>query len=407
MPGHTPQKDSLLSRIGNTLGSAITNTGTGLGGLLGDYARGQSGMSSMTDQQAMGLLRANAAGQGDTYIQNMRAEQERQRRQQLAQQLMGPSGLLSQSSFATDPQRAVISEMLSQNDTLGALQGLSGLETAYNSKQAMLQAASQMGLDPGTLAMLNSMDAESIQTYLAAERDRSITQDKTTFDQANALRDEFMAQSEGFDEREDKFAQIKKFSEEPSAAGDIAMIFAYMKLLDPNSVVREGEYATAAAAGPIIDTRTRGLYNQLIRGERLLPSQRADFMRRASDLYATALDGQSKRIQRYTDLSSNYGLVFDTDVLPNVATRFSQADLDAIDYDAIKSKTSQEDPTMSAQIGQTIFNLNGQLAQEAALILRGESTRPLSELGLTESEAIELIDIVAEAADAAGIDLEG
>jgi len=398
---------NLFQRIGSTLGTALEGTGSGLGGLLSDYSRRQSGMPNLSNQQAMGLLRANAAGQGNSYIQNMRAEEERQRRQQLAQQLMGESGLLSQSSFATDPQRAVISEMLSQNDTLGALQGLSNLETAYNSRQAMIQAAEASGVDPATLSMLEGMDAASIQTFLEEERDRITAEQKTTFDQANALRDEFTAQSEGFEEREDKFAQIKRFSEDPSAAGDIAMIFAYMKLLDPNSVVREGEYATAAAAGPLIDTRTRGLYNQLIRGERLLPSQRADFMRRASDLYATALEGQSKRINRYTELSSNYGLDFNKDVLPGVAPMFSQEDLDAIDYDAIRSQTAQDDPTMSAQIGQRIFNINGQLAQEAALILSGNSTRPLSELGLTESEARELIDVVAEAAEAAGIDLEG
>lgn len=398
---------NLFQRIGSTLGTALQGTGSGLGGLLSDYSRRQSGMPNLSNQQAMGLLRANAAGQGDSYIQNMRAEEERQRRQQLAQQLMGEGGLLSQSDFATDPQRAVISEMLNQNNTLGALQGLSNLETAYNSRQAMIQAARASGVDPATLSMLEGMDAASIQTFLEEERDRTTAEQKTTFDQANALRDEFTAQSEGFEEREDKFAQIKRFSEDPSAAGDIAMIFAYMKLLDPNSVVREGEYATAAAAGPIIDTRTRGLYNQLIRGERLLPSQRADFMRRASDLYATALEGQSKRINRYTDLSSNYGLDFNKDVLPGVAPMFSQADLDAIDYDAIRSQTAQDDPTMSAQIGQRIFNINGQLAQEAALILSGNSTRPLGELGLTESEARELIDVVAEAAEAAGIDLEG
>lgn len=76
MPGHTPQKTSLLSRIGNTLGSAITNTGTGLGGLLGDYARGQSGMSNLTDQQAMGLLRANAAGTGQQYLNDIRTRSE-------------------------------------------------------------------------------------------------------------------------------------------------------------------------------------------------------------------------------------------------------------------------------------------------------------------------------------------
>jgi len=392
---------NLFSRIGSTLNRA----NEGLGGLLASIGRAQAPGRNLSDAQARGLFGAQAAGTQDQYLQNVRAEQELQRRQDLAAQLMAPEGLLNQSNFASDPQRAMLTEMLNQGDTMSALQGLSGLETAYNSKQAMLQAASQMGLDPGTLAMLGSMDAESIQTYLAAERDRSITQGRTTFDQADSLRDEFTAQSEGFEEREDKFAQIKKFSEEPSAAGDIAMIFAYMKLLDPNSVVRESEYATAAAAGPLVDTRTRGLYNQLISGERLLPSQRADFMRRSADLYRTALDGQSRRIERYTDLASNYDLQFDRDVLPGVGPRFSAEDLDSIDYRAIASRTSTDDPTMSAEIGQRVFNINAQLAGEAALILDGTDPRDISDLGLTETEANNLIDLVADAAVAAGIDL--
>ena len=37
----------------------------------------------------------------------------------------------------------------------------------------------------------------------------------------------------------------------PDAAGDMALIFSYMKMLDPNSTVREGEYATAQDAGSI------------------------------------------------------------------------------------------------------------------------------------------------------------
>ena len=47
-----------------------------------------------------------------------------------------------------------------------------------------------------------------------------------------------------------------------SAAGDLSMIFTYMKVLDPTSVVREGEQATAQNAAGIPE-RTRNLYNKL------------------------------------------------------------------------------------------------------------------------------------------------
>lgn len=63
----------------------------------------------------------------------------------------------------------------------------------------------------------------------------------------------------------------------PSAAGDIAMVFSYMKILDPNSTVREGEFATAENAAGIPD-QIRNQWNKiLINGERLGDEQRQDF----------------------------------------------------------------------------------------------------------------------------------
>ena len=126
MPGHTPQKDSLLSRIGNTLGSAITNTGTGLGGLLGDYARSQAGMPNLTNQQAMGLLRANAAGTGDAYTQNLIAQQ----REQQLRNAIANSPLLTpdqQALFSAAPP-AQLQQLL--NDISSRQLGAGGRNTA-------------------------------------------------------------------------------------------------------------------------------------------------------------------------------------------------------------------------------------------------------------------------------------
>jgi hypothetical protein len=56
---------------------------------------------------------------------------------------------------------------------------------------------------------------------------------------------------------------------------DISLIYAYMKLQDPGSTVREGEFATAQNAGGIGDS-IRNQYNKLVRGEGFLtPDQRA------------------------------------------------------------------------------------------------------------------------------------
>ena len=67
---------NLFQRIGSTLGTALEGTGSGLGGLLSDYSRRQSGMPNLSNQQAMGLLRANAAGTGQQYLDDIRTRNE-------------------------------------------------------------------------------------------------------------------------------------------------------------------------------------------------------------------------------------------------------------------------------------------------------------------------------------------
>ena len=79
------------------------------------------------------------------------------------------------------------------------------------------------------------------------------------------------------------FDTISAAAENPSAAGDLSLIFAYMKVLDPTSTVREGEFANAQNAGGI-PTKIRNLFNNWTVGERLEPQQRLDFVTQANKL---------------------------------------------------------------------------------------------------------------------------
>jgi hypothetical protein len=60
-----------------------------------------------------------------------------------------------------------------------------------------------------------------------------------------------------------------------------------MKILDPGSTVREGEFANAQNSGGV-DDRVIALYNSLFAGTRLSQVQRDDFINRASRLYSEA-----------------------------------------------------------------------------------------------------------------------
>jgi hypothetical protein len=79
-----------------------------------------------------------------------------------------------------------------------------------------------------------------------------------------------------------------------------------MKMLDPGSVVREGEFATAQNSAGVPDI-IRAKYNQLREGTRLAEEQRADFKKQAENLYNTALDSQSYVESEFKGISEAYG----------------------------------------------------------------------------------------------------
>jgi hypothetical protein len=87
----------------------------------------------------------------------------------------------------------------------------------------------------------------------------------------------------------------------------MSLIFAYMKMLDPGSVVREWEYATAQNAGNVWD-KIINLYNKAVTWNKLTQSQRDEFLNTAKSLmdgmtvnYNNILDDYSSYITRWGD----------------------------------------------------------------------------------------------------------
>jgi len=69
----------------------------------------------------------------------------------------------------------------------------------------------------------------------------------------------------------------------PSAAGDLSLIIAYMKVLDPGSTVREGEFANAENATGVPE-KVKNFFNNWTKGEKLSKEQREDFVNQARTL---------------------------------------------------------------------------------------------------------------------------
>lgn len=91
-------------------------------------------------------------------------------------------------------------------------------------------------------------------------------------------------------------AAYKKITTAPeTAAGDMAMIFNYMKLLDPGSTVREGEFASAQQAAGV-PSRVLNLYNRALSGERLTPEQREDFRKTGESAFVAQRESADQQI---------------------------------------------------------------------------------------------------------------
>jgi len=121
------------------------------------------------------------------------------------------------------------------------------------------------------------------------------------------LRTEFQAQVKPYVELGQAYQKIETAAKNPSAAGDIALVYGFMKVLDPGSVVREGEFATAQNAGGIPDT-VRNLYNKALDGQRLGEKIRSDFLQQARNLVESQRVMSNDLMTRYTEVAKNYKL---------------------------------------------------------------------------------------------------
>ncbi len=133
---------------------------------------------------------------------------------------------------------------------------------------------------PGQTSFVSRREQEARKQNVAAE---------------DSLRQEYTKQSQTFLDVQRSYSRIQASAQSPSAAGDLALIFSFMKLLDPTSVVREGEQASAQNATGV-PQQIRNMYNRVINGERLNEAQRDDFLSRSESLY-----GAQKKIQEPTD----------------------------------------------------------------------------------------------------------
>jgi hypothetical protein len=169
-----------------------------------------------------------------------------------------------------------------------------GVEARYAeqaAKDAIKKRAADLGLTAAqtnqALATTRKLGTETQKIALELEGLKATggLDPVKSFEQEEKLRKEFQTRTKVYGELGTTYNNIKSSSEAKNGPGDIALITGFMKMLDPGSVVRETEFATARD--------TAGLYERLLNTSQKLQS---------GQLFA--LD--SKQRQEYVNLAKQY-----------------------------------------------------------------------------------------------------
>lgn len=185
--------------------------------------------------------------------------------------------------------------------------------------QGLLSAKQKQGftLSPGQ----TRFDSQGQPVANVAPTEGTSKAEQNRFNQEQKLREKFQAQVGDYVKIRDAWGRIQASASDPSAAGDLALVFNYMKVLDPGSTVREGEFATAQnAAG--VPTRVLNVYNKIQSGEILAPEQRNDFVGRAEKLYNSQEKGLKQLEGEYTKLATGYNLT-PANVIPDYRVNYA------------------------------------------------------------------------------------
>jgi hypothetical protein len=173
--------------------------------------------------------------------------------------------------------------------------GLTQAQTAQARAAAVAQAAAARASEASREAA--RAQADSLAAGVLTPNQRLETETK--------LRNEYRQATVKFQEIKESYGRILAVQSTP--VGDISLVFAFMKMLDPTSVVRDTEYANAENSAGVPE-RIRNTYNRLKNGERLTDTQRREFKSQAKDFYEMSLQDEAKLRKGIDRIARNYGV---------------------------------------------------------------------------------------------------
>jgi len=221
--------------------------------------------------------------------------------------------------------------------------------------KAMKQDIINKGIDAGLkraqinkiLSQNRKLDIETQQAIVNLESSKNIgggiIPREKIFDAEKKLRDEYTKKTSVAQDVLESYRRVE--AAEENAVGDLALIFGFMKMLDPGSVVREGEFANAQNAAGVPE-RVVNIYNKLISGERLTDKQRKDFKSQANSLFKASRKTVDETRKDLGKVVNNYGLNHEN--IFGSKDQITQADLDQVTQEDLDKAGVRDNPLVGS-----------------------------------------------------------
>ena len=189
------------------------------------------------------------------------------------------------------------------------------LEQQYTSWESQPGAMAKQDLELIQLAMNMGMDPKKIQEIVSSYRGAKIPKDTIAnllsieagnvsgklldpderYQAAKDLRTEYNKRTSDMTAGRVNYEKMFASAQIKEGLGDVALITSFMKMLDPGSVVRESEFATARDTGGLF-TSLKNLLTKVQGGQFLTDAQRKTFVNLAKQyLDAAEKDGANTR----------------------------------------------------------------------------------------------------------------
>ena len=244
------------------------------------------------------------------------------------------------NSYADDKQNADLQGQLVNNINTRLENAKLGIENEYIKTEKDLgleklnaDIASLLGQNAGQIIendmkQIELENFDAMQTLELLEKQESINKlraeaNEMDYQKIGAIttaRKEFVALDvyENTNDRYTSLTNLIASSKEDSASGDVAFIFEFMRMIDPKSIVKEGEFKLAEDAAPLMFTLNRML-TKAKTGKRLSYDQKEDFLNTARSIFKQSVNTYQETEATYKKIAANtFGEDAVEDIIPGI-----------------------------------------------------------------------------------------